>query len=65
MFLIRLFLILLNEYLVVIIFTKLEKLPQAFMLIGWMESDFRNLTAKIRANVDYPIKNYLFLSSFD
>ena len=24
-----------------------EKLPQAFMQIGWMEDDFRNLTAKV------------------
>ena len=29
-----------------------EKLPQAFMQIGWMESDFRNLTAKVWANLD-------------
>ena len=33
-----------------------EKLPQAFMQIGWMEDDFRNLTAKIWANLDNPIK---------
>ena len=38
-----------------------EKLPQAFMHIGWMEDDFRNLTAKVWANLDNPIKRYHFL----
>ena len=33
-----------------------EKLPQAFMQIEWMENDFRNLTAKVWANLDNPIK---------
>ena len=35
-----------------------EKLPQAFMQIEWMENDFRNLTAKVWANLDNPIKSY-------
>ena len=33
-----------------------EKLPQAFMQIGWMEDDFRNPTAKVWANLDNPTK---------
>ena len=37
-----------------------EKLPQAFMQIGWMEDDFRNLTAKVWANLDNPNKRYDF-----
>ena len=37
-----------------------EKLPQAFMQIEWMEDDFRNLTAKVWANLDNPIKRYDF-----
>ena len=37
-----------------------EKLPQAFMQIGWMKDDFRNLTAKVWANLDNPIKRYDF-----
>ena len=37
-----------------------EKLPQAFMQMGWMEDDFRNLTAKVWANLDNPIKRYDF-----
>ena len=37
-----------------------EKLPQAFMQIGWMENDFRNLSAKVCANLDNPIKSYDF-----
>ena len=37
-----------------------EKLPQAFMQIGWMEDDFRNLTAKVWANLDIPLKRYDF-----
>ena len=37
-----------------------EKLPQAFMQIGWMEDDFRNLTTKFWANLDNPIKRYDF-----
>ena len=37
-----------------------EKLSQAFMQIGWMEDDFRNLTAKVWANLDNPIKRYDF-----
>ena len=37
-----------------------EKLPQAFMQIVWMEDDFRNLTAKVWANLDNPIKRYDF-----
>ena len=41
-----------------------EKLPQAFMQIGWMEDDFRNLTAKVWANLDNPIKRYDFPNSF-
>ena len=40
-----------------------EKLPQAFMQIGWMEDDFRNLTAKVWANLDNPIKKYDFFFS--
>ena len=36
------------------------KLPQAFMQIGWMEDDFRNLTAKFWANLDNLIKRYDF-----
>ena len=36
-----------------------EKLPQAFMQIGWMEDDFRNLTATVWANLDNPIKRYV------
>ena len=35
-----------------------EKLPQAFMQIGWMEDDFRNLTAKVWVNLDNPIKRF-------
>ena len=42
-----------------LIFLK-EKLPQAFMQIGWMEEDFRNLTAKVWTNLDIPIKKYDF-----
>ena len=30
------------------------------MQIGWMEDDFRNLTAKVLANMDNPIKRYDF-----
>ena len=30
------------------------------MHIGWMEDDFRNLTAKVWANLDNPIKRYDF-----
>ena len=37
-----------------------EKLPQVFMQIGWMEDDFRNLTPKVWANMDNPIKRYDF-----
>ena len=37
---------------------------QAFMQIGWMEDDFRNLTAKVWANLDNPIKRYDFCKSF-
>ena len=37
-----------------------EKLPQAFMQIGWMEDEFRNLTANVWANLDNPIKRYDF-----
>ena len=37
-----------------------EKLPQAFMQSVWMEDDFRNLTAKVWANLDNPIKRYDF-----
>ena len=37
-----------------------EKLPQAFMQIGWMEDDFRNLTANVWANLDNPTKRYDF-----
>ena len=37
-----------------------EKLPQAFMQIEWMENYFRNLTAKVWANLDNPIKSYDF-----
>ena len=36
------------------------KLPQAFMQIVWMEDDFRNLTTKVWANLDNPIKRYDF-----
>ena len=46
-------------WMVSIIYLK-EKLPQAFMQIGWMEDDFRNLTAKVWANLDNPIKRYDF-----
>ena len=41
-----------------------EKLPQAFMQIGWMEDDFRNLTAKVWAILDNPIKRYDFFERF-
>ena len=43
-----------------------EKLPQAFMQIGWMEDDLRNLhvTAKVWANLDNPIKRYDFFKGF-
>ena len=41
-----------------------EKLPQAFMQIGWMEDDFRNLTAKVWANLDNPIKRYMIYQRF-
>ena len=37
-----------------------EKLPQAFIQIEWMEDNFRNLTAKVWANLDNPIKIYDF-----
>ena len=37
-----------------------EKLPHAFMQIGWMEDDIRNLAAKVWANFDNPIKSYDF-----
>ena len=37
-----------------------EKLPQAFVQIVWTEDDFRNLTAKVWANLDNPIKRYDF-----
>ena len=37
-----------------------EKLPQAFMQSGSMEEDFRNLTAKVWANLDNPIMRYDF-----
>ena len=37
-----------------------EKLPQAFMQIGWMKTYFRNLPAKVWANLDNPIKSYDF-----
>ena len=37
-----------------------EKFPQAFMQIEWMENDFRNLTAKVWANLDNPITSYDF-----
>ena len=37
-----------------------EKLPQAFMQIEWMENYFRNLIAKVWANLDNPIKIYDF-----
>ena len=33
---------------------------EAFMQIVWMEDDFRNLTAKVWANLDNPIKRYDF-----
>ena len=38
-----------------------EKLPQAFMQIGWVENDFRNLYQQVWANVDNPIKSYDFV----
>ena len=38
----------------------LKKFPKAFMHIGWMENDFRNLTAQVWANLDSPIKSYDF-----
>ena len=37
-----------------------DKLPQAFMVIEWMEDDFRNLTANVWANLENPIKLYDF-----
>ena len=37
------------------------KLPQSFMQIGWMQDDFRNLTAKVWANLDNPIKRLISL----
>ena len=36
------------------------KLPHAFMQIEWMENYFRNLTAKVWANLDNLIKSYDF-----
>ena len=38
-----------------------EKLPQAVMQIEWMKNYFRNLTAKVWANLGNPIKSYDFL----
>ena len=37
-----------------------EQLPQAFMQIEWMENDFKNLTVKVWASLDNPIKSYDF-----
>ena len=37
-----------------------EKLPQAFMQIGWMEGYFWNPIAKVWANLDNPVKRYDF-----
>ena len=37
-----------------------EKLPQTFRPIRWMENDFRNLTAKVWANLDTVIRSYDF-----
>ena len=41
-----------------------ERRPRSFhkqfMQIGWMDSDIRNLTAKVWANLDNPIKSYDF-----
>ena len=42
------------------VFMRMEKLPQAYMQIGWLEDDFRNLTANVWANWDNPIKRYDF-----
>ena len=42
-----------------------KKPPQAInMQIGWMENYFRDLSAKVWANLDNPIKSYDF-QSFD
>ena len=35
-----------------------EDSPSIFMQIGWMENEFNNLTAKIWANLDNPVKSY-------
>ena len=32
------------------VFMRMEKLPQAYMQIGWMEDDFRNLKVLWNAN---------------
>ena len=37
-----------------------EKLPQAFMQIGWMEDGFRNLTAKVWANLVNQSRDVIF-----
>ena len=41
-----------------------EKLPQAFMQIGWMAKWIRNPTAKVWGNLDNPIKRYVFFKVF-
>ena len=42
-----------------------EKLPRAFMLIGWMEHDFRNISAKACANLHIQSRAMLFFERFD
>ena len=37
-----------------------EKIPTAYIQSGWTENDFRNLTAKVWAILDNPIKSYDF-----
>ena len=36
------------------------KFPQTTMWIGWVESNFRNPTVKVWANLDNPLKSYNF-----
>ena len=37
-----------------------EKLPEAFMQIGWMEDEFKNLTAKDWANLVNQSRDMIF-----
>ena len=42
------------------LYLHIKKFHQTFMQIGGMESDVRNITAKVWANLDNPIKSYDF-----